>query len=236
MEPLNMNALAPSPRLAGRDLVVPVVLLLLTAVPLVGGIARLISLSSTATVQDARFHAAPIPVVLHLLSAAVYALVGAFQFSSGFRRRWPRWHRRAGRFVALCGLSVALTGIWMTAFYPIPVGLQGPILYSVRLMVGVGMAAAIVLAWLSIRRRDVAGHEAWMIRAYALAQGAGTQAVIFLPLMAISGDVTGLARDLLMTLAWAINLLCAEWIIRRRPHAARVHLPAADSYVRIGSR
>lgn len=231
-----MNALVPPPRLARRDFVVPVMLLVLSAVPMIGGIARLGSLDSPETLEDVRFHAAPVPVVLHLLSAAVYALLGAFQFSSGFRRRWPVWHRRAGKLIAVCGLLVSLTGIWMTALYRIPQSLQGPILYSVRLIVGVAMAGAIVLAWLSIRRRQVAEHEAWMIRAYALAQGAGTQAVIFVPLMVASGEVIGLARDLLMTLAWAINVVGAEWIIRRRQHAPRIHLPAAGCYGRIGSR
>ena len=38
------------------------------------------------------------------------------------------------------------------------------------------MAAAIVLGFTAIRRRDIAAHRAWMIRAYALGLGAGTQA------------------------------------------------------------
>ena len=44
------------------------------------------------------------------------------------------------------------------------------------LAVGSTMAAAIVLGFTAIRRRDIAAHRAWMIRAYALGLGAGTQA------------------------------------------------------------
>ena len=50
-------------------------------------------------------------------------------------------------------------------------------MWAVRLLVGSAMAASIVLAFTAIRRRDIPTHRAWMIRAYALAAGAGTQAI-----------------------------------------------------------
>jgi uncharacterized membrane protein len=166
--------------------------------------------------------AAPAPVILHVLSATSYCLLGAFQFSPAFRCRFPAWHRYAGRVLAACGLLAGATGVWMTAFYDIPTSLQGPLVYVVRMAVGLTMMASIVTAWASIRRRDIARHEAFMIRAYALGQGAGTQALVLLPWMLASGENGGLTRDLLMTLAWVINLLLAESIIRlRSPVAAR---------------
>jgi hypothetical protein len=39
--------------------------------------------------------------------------------------------------------------------------------------------------------------------------------------MVLSGEGTGLTRDLLVTLAWAINLAVAELVIRRRAKPAR---------------
>jgi hypothetical protein len=36
-------------------------------------------------------------VVVHIVAAALYALLGAFQFSARLRRRRPDWHRRSGR-------------------------------------------------------------------------------------------------------------------------------------------
>lgn len=208
-------------KLVKRDFLVPMLLVALSAIPMLGGIARLVSLSSQGTAENARFHAAPVPIVLHFLAAALYTLLGAFQFSSGFRRRWPRWHRRSGKILVLCGLSSALAGLWMANFYRIPQGLQGPILYAVRMMVGTAMAAAIMVAWSSVRRREFSRHEAWMIRAYALGQGAGTQALLLGGCIVLSGEVVGLTRDLLMSLAWAINVVVAEWIIRRRASAPR---------------
>jgi hypothetical protein len=201
------------------DLKVPALLLGLSLVPILGGVARVESLAEGVPVgsDDGRFFAAPMPVLIHVLSASVYALLGAFQFSAGIRRRWPAWHRRAGVLLLVSGLSTGATGVWMTVSYAIPPSLQGPVLYGVRLLIGGAMLTSIVKGWLSIVQRDVAQHEAWMIRAYALAQGAGTQALLFVPLMLISGaPVLGSTRDVLLSAAWVINIVVAEWLIRRR--------------------
>jgi hypothetical protein len=55
-----------------------------------------------------------------------------------------------------------------------------------------------------------------MARAYALAQGAGTQALLLLPLTIAFGEITGLVRDLALTAAWIVNLAVVEWILARR--------------------
>lgn len=115
----------------------------MSLVPALGGALRLASFSgeAPASPDNARFLAAPVPVVLHVLSATLFSLLGAFQFSTGVRLRWPGTHRRAGRWLGMCGLVAAATGLWMTAVYPIPVGLQGPPLFGVRLVVGSAMLA-----------------------------------------------------------------------------------------------
>jgi uncharacterized membrane protein YozB (DUF420 family) len=210
-------------KLTKADWKVPGLLLLLSLVPTLGGIARLTNLSAhgPVTPEHARFVAAPVPIIIHVICATLYSLLGAFQFSKGFRVRWPGLHRRAGRVLALCGLLAGLSGVWMAAFYPIPPGLQGPLLRGVRLVVGAAMVASIIIAWRSILRRDVPRHEAFMIRAYALAQGAGTQVLILGPWTLLTGHGLGLTRDLLMSLSWAINIAVAERIIRMRKAGPR---------------
>jgi Predicted membrane protein (DUF2306) len=218
-------------RLALADLKVPALLVALSLVPVVGGLVRLNSLArgTPAGVDDSRFFAAPLPVLIHVVAASVYALLGAFQFSTGIRRRWPNWHKKLGLLLLSCALLTAATGLWMTVAYVIPQSLQGSLLYGVRLVVGAAMLVSIVKGWLCIVRRNISGHEAWMIRAYALAQGAGTQALLFLPLMLILGhEVLGFSRDVLMSLAWGINVVVAEWLIRRRAAAAPLHAASAS--------
>ena len=103
----------------------------------------------------------------------------------------------------------------MTQFYARPEH-TGALLYLFRLAFGSSMAACIILGFTAIRRRDIAGHRAWMTRAYALAVAAGTQVFTQGFGEAILGthEVT---RDLLLGAAWVINLAVAEYIIRRQP-------------------
>jgi uncharacterized membrane protein len=208
---------------------VPAAIVALSAIPLVAGSLRLLELAGGPEIMpaDARFAASPWPVAAHIAGAAVYLLVGAFQFVPGFRRRRPRWHRAAGRVLVAAGAIVALSALWMTLLYSRKAG-TGDLLYLERLLFGAGMAASLVLGFTAIRRRDIARHRAWMMRAFALALGAGTQAFT----VGFGGALFGpgvVAHDLSMGAAWVINLAVAEWLIRRRAPEARPRLAVAGS-------
>ena len=202
-------------------------LLLLSALPLVFGVVRLVQLAGGAeiTPANARFFASPLPVVVHIVSAGVYALLGAFQFAPGFRRRRPTWHRLAGRLLVLCGVLVGLSGMWMTLFYSLPDS-DGELLYALRLLFGSAMVVSIGLGFITIRRGDVIGHRAWMTRGYAIGLGAGTQMLTLMAGEIIAGPPTELSRALLMGAGWVINLAIAEWAIRKR-QAPRARTPSA---------
>jgi uncharacterized membrane protein len=195
---------------------VPAGLLLLSTVPVIAGAVRLAELSGGAQVTpaNARFFASPLPVVIHILSVSLYSILGAFQFVPALRRR-HRWHRRVGRFLIPCGLAAALSGLWMTLFYPWPEG-DGEILYGLRLLFGSAMLLAILLGVAAIRRRDFTQHGDWMLRAYAIGLGAGTQVLTNVPWFLLFGIPGEFPRALLMGAGWLINLMVAEWIIRRR--------------------
>ena len=199
------------------DWKIPLALLAISAIPFAAGIARLAGLAGNQVIssENARFVAAPLPIVLHILSASLFSILGAFQFSSGIRQRSPTWHRVSGRLVVASGIFAAVSGLWMTVTYPIPPELQGGLLYAVRAFVSAAMLLSIYCAVAAITRRDIAAHRAWMIRAYALGQGAGMQVVVFLPWMLLIGKPNILQRDVLMSLAWLINLLVAEMAIQR---------------------
>jgi uncharacterized membrane protein len=207
-----MNATTTSRR---SDWLVPTLLIALSLVPAIAGTARLTQLATgVETTQNARFFAQPIPVVLHILTVIPYSMLGAFQFSRGFRRRHRAWHRKVGRVLGVCGLVVALTGLWMAHFYAWPAG-DGVGVYIERLIAGTAMFASIVLGIDAVRRRDFVSHGAWMTRAYAIGMGAGTQVLTHLPWVILVGQPGELARTVLMGSAWVINVVVAEWIIRR---------------------
>ncbi|WP_322780522.1 DUF2306 domain-containing protein [Frankia sp. Cas4] len=148
---------------------VPTALLALSVIPITAGAARLAELTGGAeiTPENARFFASPVPVVVHILSVSLYCTLGPFQFVPGIRRRRPGWHRAAGRLLIPCGLAAALSGLWMTLFYPRPDDV-GDLLSGFRLVFGSAMILSILLGFAAIRRRDILRHRAWMIRGYAI--------------------------------------------------------------------
>ena len=162
---------------------------------------------------DDRCAGFPVALVVHIVGAAVFALVGAFQFVPRFRRPHPGWHRRAGRVLAVAGLLVAGSALWLTLFYDPQPG-TGALLFVLRLVVASAMIGCLVLGVAAVRRRDFTAHRAWMIRAYAIAVAAGTQVFTegFGGALFGTGEVRG---DLLKAAGWVINLAVAEWAIRR---------------------
>ena len=162
-------------------------------------------------------------MVIHIVSATVFAILGAFQFSARLRRRHRAWHRRAGRIVMIAGLGVALSALWLNQFYP-RAETSRELIYPLRVVFGVAIVATISLGFLAVRRRDFVDHRAWMIRSYAIGIVAGTQVFT----LGVGGAILGhgeVTTALLLAAAWAINLTVAEWAIRKRPRRRTPSLP-----------
>ena len=194
-------------------------LLVLSFVPVVGGTFRLAELGLGTSIEflpiNPRIESAPIPVIFHLVSSIAYCILGAFQFLPTLRKNHPLWHRVAGRLLVCAGVVSALSGLWMTHFYAFPAQLQGTLLYVVRVIVSVAMVIFIGVAVSSILKKRVIKHQAFMIRAYALGQGAGTQVLITLPWLLSVGEPEGFTREILMSAAWLVNIAVGEWVINK---------------------
>jgi uncharacterized membrane protein len=223
--------LARSGRSAGW---VPFALIALVLLPAVFGSLRLIEFAGGPHLMppDPRFTASPLPLVVHIVSALGYAVLGAFQFSAALRRRRPGWHRAAGRVLLVLGLAVALSALWLTLFYLRQPG-TGVLAYLFRLAFASGMAASTILGFTAIRRGDIARHRAWMTRAYALALGAGTQVFTKGLGPALFGS-SELTLDLSLGAGWVINLAVAEYVLRR-PARRRAVQPAGRPAATVGS-
>src|SRR5207245_10088545 len=106
----------------------------------------------------------------------------------------------------------------MTHFYP---PLHTGLLYRFRMLFGSAMVLSIALGLVAILRRDIARHRAWMIRGYAIGQGAGTQALTGLLWVLIFSTPNQQTHEWLMGASWVINLVVAEWIISRKSSKGR---------------
>jgi putative Mn2+ efflux pump MntP len=205
------------------DWLIPLGLIILSLVPALGGTNRLMQVSAgRVTAENARFLAAPVPIVIHIICATLFSFLGALQFSPGFRKHNRRWHRIAGRVLLPCAIGVAISGLWMTLTYSFPAN-DGVAVFAERLVFGTAMLVCVALGIESLRKRKFSEHGDWMIRAYAIAMGAGTQVLTHLPWFILVDLKPGITpRTIMMGLGWVINIIFAEWVIRRGGSSRRV--------------
>lgn len=187
-------------------------LLLLSALPILGGVLRLEELGA----DPASAPSSPlltVAIVAHIVAMSVYSILGAFQFSPALRGR-RAWHRRAGRVLIPAGMIGALASIGLGVFF------SGPseefALAMVRIAFAVPMLVFLVLATTAIARRRFVAHGAWMTRAYAIAVTGGTQALVLIVWSILGGETSVESETWLVGVGFVINSLIAEGIIRRR--------------------
>lgn len=190
----------------------PAALLLLAFIPSLVALMRVIQVPANTLPDDKLYLAStPVSLFLHALSGATFALAAPLQLFPVLRRRFPKLHRRAGWVLVLAGLTIAVTGLTMVALHPFSATL---LLRATRVAVGLAVIACLTVAIHAIRQRDIAQHRAWMLRTYALIMGAGTQALIGLPIFLLYGQPAPNVMDLILALCWPVNLIVAEAVIR----------------------
>jgi hypothetical protein len=121
---------------------------------------------------------------------------------------------------------VAVSALWLTLFYEPQPG-SGTLLFMFPLVFAPAMVACLILGFTAIRRRDIAAHRAWMMRAYAIGLGAGTQTFTEGIGEGFFGHSVPVA-DLSRGAGWLINVDVAEWVIRQpaRQRVRRAHRAA----------
>jgi hypothetical protein len=216
-----------------REWALLAIILVYCFVPTFGGLLRVIELGGGPAImpENMRALADPLPIVLHILSNLLFCVVGAVQFLPSVRRHYPTMHRATGRMIAAAGCASALTGLWMTLSYAFPDELQSVLLYWVRIAVSLSMVGIIAWAVIAIRSRNHFQHGASMLRAYAIGQGASTQAFLGIGWIVIVGtEAVGPLRDGIMVFAWGLNLLVAEVLIWRYLAPKRLPVPDRTSH------
>ncbi len=218
-----LSSHAARPRARRRYWTVPAGLLALAALPTLFGIVRLLGfVTGRATLPDhARVAEHAWPLVLHIVGATGFAILGAFQFHAPLQRR--RWHRVAGRCAVLLGIVGALTAMWLATMVP-PSADDASWLRGPRFAAGASTLACL-LAGFVVAARDVAAHRAWMTRAYAIALGSGTQFFTVAPYMMLAERRSETVSSVLLVAGWVINLAVAERALRsRKPSGASTSL------------
>ena len=168
----------------------------------------------------------------HITFAGIALLVGPFQFSKAIRTRHVRIHHTIGRIYIIAAVIGGCSAFVM-AFYS-SVGFLGLFGFGTLAVLWV---ATTITAYRAIRRGDVADHQAWMIRSFALAYAAPMLRTwlfaLLLPqlFLGIPFDQAYDAAYLPVPfLCWLPNIVVAELIIRRRglPSFHLTAQPATD--------
>src|SRR5256885_583076 len=118
---------------------------------------------------DALFVAKTSLTLAHIVPALALMLLIPFQFSRSFRARHLKAHRWIGRVVLVLGLIVGVSGL---ALLKNPVG--GAAEVTAILFFDALFLVALTKAYVYARRRAIALHREWMIRAMSVAVGVAT--------------------------------------------------------------
>ncbi len=204
------------------DMKLFVVLFTLCLVPVLSGGARLFSIAVDGAAEPLNLNYVenPLPIALHMLAYMVFCVLGTLQIAPVFRWRHRGLHRQMGRMLIPVGCVAAIAGIWMTLMYP-PVPSNGVTVGYVRIAFGAGMILCLVLGTAAVRRRDIPAHQIWMMRSYAIAMGASTQALVAIPWFVVIGQPQGAPWAFAMFVVWVFNLAVAEWFVKRPAHSGR---------------
>ena len=176
---------------------------------------------------DGRFAAHPILTLLHVLPGGILLTLAPFQFSRRIRSRHIQFHRWSGRVLILTTFVVVLTALYFGVL--MPYGGTSEVIATA--LFGGFCLAAVCRAFLAIRRRQVARHREWMIRAFAIAIGIPTIRVVggvFDIVLTPAGYRSPEIFVLSFWTGWLITLGAAElWIRYTRPHSRSLAVPAS---------
>lgn len=126
--------------------------------------------SNPAATLDAGFARHRALTLVHVLLGALFLGLATLQFIPSIRNKHLQLHRWAGRFLVALGLVIGTSALIMS--YRMNIG--GPNETAATTLFAIVFLICLIRAFVFIRRKEVARHREWMIRAYAVALGVAT--------------------------------------------------------------
>ena len=183
-------------------------------------------------------------LLLHIACGVAAIVAGPFQFVASLRASHPAVHRATGYVYLTAVLLGGCAGLRLspdtaqfvaealsdsTAFEligmaPTALGYAPNTTYDPsQFPLVVPAFAALSIAWIvtsaaalaRARQRRFADHRAWMTRSYSLTFAAVTVRLMGVPLLVVTRDPV--IAITLTFWSWILNLMVAEWLVRRAP-------------------
>jgi uncharacterized membrane protein len=163
--------------------------------------------------MDDLFARYPVLTLVHIVPGMLFMILGPLQFSPGIRARHLRWHRFSGRVFVVCGLVIGISAVVMSFGMPAIGGLNQA---AATALFGVFFLFALSRAFWHIRRRQIALHREWMIRAFAIGLAVATIRPIigiFFATSPLSGLTPREFFGIAFWIGFVLHLIAAEaWI------------------------
>jgi uncharacterized membrane protein len=167
----------------------------------------------------------------HVMSSVLVLFCGIFQFLPAVMKRYPKWHRGAGKLYVILVLFVSGPGGLVMAFHANG-GWAARISFVLLSLCWIYTTA---LAYVRARQRRFEAHRAFMIRSYALTLSAITlrsYAFILPSFIALKPKPEYI---LIAWMSWVPNLIVAEGIIRYKRKKQKLNsslqIPASPDQV-----
>jgi hypothetical protein len=157
----------------------------------------------------------PVLAYAHILPGVVYLVGAPLQLSRRFRERHIGLHRRIGRVVLPAGVTAGAFAIVFGTLF----AFGGLFEASATVVFGAYFVAALVIALIAIKGRDVTRHRRWMIRAFAIGLAIGT---IRIWIGVFQGfGILSFAHSLGVAfwLGFTLHAIVAEAYLAKRPRA-----------------
>jgi uncharacterized membrane protein len=126
--------------------------------------------ASPAAALDAGFARHLVLTLIHILPGALFLVLAPLQFVPVIRRNHLQIHRWMGRVLVVCGLIIGASALIMS--YRMNIG--GPNETAATTLFAIVFLICLLKAYVHIRRKEVARHREWMIRAYGVGLGVAT--------------------------------------------------------------
>jgi uncharacterized membrane protein len=179
---------------------------------------------------DRKFGDHPRLTLLHTVPGGLFLAFALLQFSSRVRERWIIFHRWSGRVL----IAAAVLTTVPTYYFGVMRPYGGPAEAVAIVVFAFVFIGSLSVAYVAIRRGNVARHREWMIRAFAVALGISTVRVVGL-VFDLALTPAGLRPAVIFVLSvwtgWLITVSAAElwlWRTRLSARAAAVRLGAIN--------
>lgn len=157
-----------------------------------------------------RYREHPLVTAVHMLAGFLFVLLAPLQFLPKLRARRLSLHRGLGRVLVSSAIIAGLYGLIASVTLPAFGGLPTE---TAAWFFGPLFLFSLIRALWCARRRKIAQHREWMIRAFAMGLAVGVQRILIPLLMIFGGYSFEAVFGPALWLGFGFNLLVAEfWI------------------------